>query len=219
MLCSSILVQFRVVERLRLWQRYCFNTDESLTLYPFRVPISLVDVQNEAGKVKNAAETPDDGSIRLLVTPRTAVTNSMHISLVCIAPGRELTSNKSPAVEFYYVVSSPAIGAFFSQQGVIQTTSLKTGDCFVVDIGSMRWISNRDGSSPLLLIRVTDGGLRYDYASATEQIRLDSTLKKNQNRSIGIVRVSTMDRLKDGLRQVQSIAKKYVYRQSNGDME
>lgn len=190
-----------------------------MTFYPFRAPISLEQVQNEAGIVKNAVETPDDGSIRLLVSPRTAATGSMHISLVCITPGRELSSCKSPAVEFYYVVSAPSSGAFFSQQGVVKTASLKTGDCFVVDVGSMRWISNREGSSSLILIRSTDGGWRYDRVSATEQIQLDPTLKRHQNKSTGMIRVSTMDRLKDGLRQVQSIAKKIVYGQATGDAE
>jgi hypothetical protein len=100
-------------------------------------------------------------------------------------------------------------GSNFSQQGVVETTSLKPGDCFVVDAGHMRWISNARGTSPLVLLRATDGGKRYNTVYPEEQIRLDPALKKLQNKNT-ISRVSTMERLKEGLRQVKSMAKNYV---------
>lgn len=173
----------------------------------------------EGELLENAVEQADDGSVRLLVTPQTAATGTLHVSLICIGKGRELPSCYAPAVEFYYVVSCPDGGCSFSQQGVTETSILKTGDCFVVDAGNMRWITNRAGLSPLLLLRVTDGGSRYNRPNSTEQIKLDPTLKKNQNRNSYFQRVTTMERLKDGLRQVHDLALKYVAKKPSDGKE
>lgn len=197
--CSFALAvtmqHFRLKERFRLLWRYCWNLDENVILYPFRLPSMLHEVNNDGGIVEKAVENIDDGIVRLLVTPTTAATSTMHASLIQIEKGRELPSFKAPAVEFYYVVSCSKTGTSFSQQGVVTTTELQVGDFFVVDVGSIRWISNRGGSSPLVILRITDGGYRYDYPRSTEAIRMDQALKKTQGKSTVLNRVSTMDHL------------------------
>ena len=175
-----------------------------------------MDAGSVAEILKNGVEVSDDGSIQLLVTPRTIATSYLHISVVTIEQGREIPSSKAPSVEFYYVVSCPENGStFFSQQGVVETSCLKPGDFFVVDAGNMRWISNRSGTTPLVLLRATDGGIRYNNIQSTEKIRMDPTLKKNLSMNTGLFGVSTMDRMKDGLRQMQNVALKYVNSFSN----
>jgi hypothetical protein len=182
-------------------------------LFPFRRPKPMVDddwEESEGEILESAVEQSDDGYVRLLVSPQTIATSSLHVSLICIGIGREIPSSVAPAVEFYYVVTCPENGCSFSQQGVVETSTLKSGDCFVVDAGNMRWITNRAGSSPLVILRATDGGNRYSQPSYTERIRLDPTLKRTHSRSSGLLRTSTMERLKDGLRQVHDMALKYV---------
>jgi hypothetical protein len=201
--------ELRIMERCRLLWRYFWNTNEKLVLFPFRKPGNIINATFMAELVKNAVECNDDGSIRLLVTPQTVATKSLHISVVTIEPGRELPTIRVTAVEFYYVISCSITGTNFSQQGVIETSSLQHGDFFVIDYNNMRWISNHAGTVPLVLLRITDGGLRTTNCTKEEQIRLDQNIKKQLSKS-SLSRISTMDKLMDGWRQVQTIAMKYV---------
>jgi mannose-6-phosphate isomerase-like protein (cupin superfamily) len=200
--------ELRVKERFRLLWRYFWNTNENIVLFPFRRPSNIINATYMAEIVRNAVECVDDGSVKLLVSPQTIATKTLHISVVTIEKGRELPSCRAKEVEFYYVISCATTGTNFSQQGVVESSSLKQGDFVVVDVGNMRWISNLTGDVPLVLLRVTDGGMK---TNTREQIRLDPTIKKQLSKnSSSMTRVSTMDTLLDGWRQVQTIAMKYV---------
>jgi hypothetical protein len=84
--------------------------DETIELFPYRQPKTITD-ENGGGKVlEKAAEELLDGSVRILVTPQTAATSTLHVSVVSVQPGREVPCTKSPGVEFYYVVSCPSTG-------------------------------------------------------------------------------------------------------------
>lgn len=162
---------------------YWWNLDERRDLTPYRKPAAVLDATE-------VIQQSDDGEVRLLLSPNTASTSSLHVSLMSLQPDCEMPSKKARGVEFYYVVSGT--GAF-SQQGVEETTKISKGDCFVVDSGRMRWINTRGAKEELLLLRATDGGNRYSSPKC-DLIRHDPN-HKAQATSIG--RVVTR------LRQVQ----------------
>ena len=184
---------------------------------PLRKPTRIVGTKNTNGTngntqsqgrrqqdVDSRPAVPSDhdvtsteyGSVTRLLSPDLAsslvTTETLHISWICIRPHCELPSQTSPPfVEFYYVLSG---SGRVSQQGMIETMTITTGDAFVVDPCSMRWISclttSRRGSSEdedddsihdhdnqsdndsLILLRVTDGGSLYSKAE-WNHIRLD----------------------------------------------
>jgi mannose-6-phosphate isomerase-like protein (cupin superfamily) len=194
MLYSAL--QLRWWERSRLFWKYWFNMDETKELFPYRTPVQGVHAE--------ATWASEDGSVRVLVSPSTAATSSLHVSLLTLPPGRELPSTTAAGVEFYYVVSCASEGATFSQQGVIETSQLKPGDCFVVDAGSMRWISNAAAKAePLVLLRATDGGERYSQAGM-DRIRMDPNRSKNYYEN-------AMKRLSAGFTQVKNMAKEFSF--------
>jgi len=123
------------------------------------------------------------------------LTAHRNVSVITIVPGRELPSKRARNVEFYHVVSGQGL---FSQQGVDITSSVVKGDAFVVDPGSIRWISNADGSEDLVLLRATDGGLVYSNPNY-------DVIRRDPNR-----RVTAMEVLKDSFRQAQGVAKSYA---------
>ena len=145
----------------------------------------------------------DDGessSVRLIVSPHTAATSTLHVSVLTIAPGRELPSYPARAVEFYYVISGTGS---FSQQGVVETNAIHPGHCFVVDVGSMRWISNgKTNTHNLVLLRATDGGLSYSRVHPADRIRRDPNYKVSAAYSLESM-------LAKGLRNVQTKARDY----------
>jgi len=131
------------------------------------------------------------------------------VSLLRLYPGREMPSQKAQAVEFYCVVAG---SGYFSQQGVNETGSIHVGDCFIVDPGNMRWISNRTGTEDLVLLRATDGANRY-YGPSTGGAMgslLDS-IRMDPNR-----RATAMDTLRNSFQQVKGIAKDYYVKGVGG---
>ena len=123
-----------------------------------------------------------------MLSPNTASTSSLHVSLMSLQPDCEVFSQKAVGVEFYYVLSGTGC---FSQQGVVETTKISKGDCFVADIGNMRWINIRDAKDELLLLRATDGGNQYS-SPKLDRIRRDPNHK-----------ATTISRITDRFRQVQ----------------
>lgn len=167
LLYNTAASYFRLSERFHLLWLFSCNKDESKELFPYRSPVPAVDASEPILESKY-------GSVRLLLSPNTAATSSLNISVVTIKPKGEIPSKRAAAVEFYYVLQGS--GAF-SQQGVIETSAIQEGDCFVVDVGSMRWISNSKGSEDLLLLRATDGGDQYNHRETADQIRRDPNYK------------------------------------------
>jgi mannose-6-phosphate isomerase-like protein (cupin superfamily) len=157
------------------------NLDESRDLTPYRKPAAILDD-------KEVIQQSDDGEVRLLLSPNVAATPSLHVSLVSLQPDCEIPSQKAIGVEFYYVVSGTGS---FSQQGVVETTPLRKGDCFVVDVGNMRWISSKGAKDELLLLRATDGGNQYNSPSV-DRIRHDPNHK-----------VTSIGKITNRIRQVQ----------------
>jgi mannose-6-phosphate isomerase-like protein (cupin superfamily) len=142
----------------------------------------------------------DDGSIRMIVTPKKAVTSNLNVTLLTLLtlhPGREISSTKSVGVEFYYVVSG---SGSFSQQGVTTTGRVQAGDCFVIHPFRIRWISNGQGKEDLVLLRASDdGSWQYNRErSSLDRIRMDPTRLFNP-----------MNRLKESLRKVSSFARSF----------
>jgi mannose-6-phosphate isomerase-like protein (cupin superfamily) len=182
-----------------MWQ-ICWNFDELKDFWPYRTPDVALDCQEYI-------QSSDAGSIQLLVSPNTAITRTLHVSVVTVAPDCELPSNKAMGVEFYYVISG--IGSF-SQRGLTERQSLTAGLCFVVDAGSMRWISNGKGNEDdLILLRATDGGNRYSNGRV-DKIRHDPNHKVE-----GSTATSTVGKLTKGIRKVQERAKDYYRSKPN----
>lgn len=167
---------------------------------PLRLPSSFEDANLEY------IQKGTDGSIQLLVSPKNAGTWRLNVAVLTIPSGRELPPRRAAAVEFYYVLSGTGL---VSQQGLMETYEFKPGDCFIVDPGSMRWISNKPGIEDLVLMRTTDGGSKYCQ-------RTFELIRKDPNR-----RPSVMESLRESFHQLQILARDYVGggADSNGDGE
>jgi mannose-6-phosphate isomerase-like protein (cupin superfamily) len=167
--CSILSSQFRITERLWLCWLYLTNLDESRDLKPYNRPSPALDATEVIQKSEH-------GESKLLLSPNTAATSSLHVSVVSLKPNTEIPSRHARGVEFYYVLSGS--GAF-SQQGVVETSKITKGDCFVVDHGNMRWINTKDQNEDLHLLRATDGGSRY--SSPTLDL-----VRRDPSRSAGV---------------------------------
>jgi len=156
--------QFRISERLKMvWLNLWSNAVDR----PFRKPAPLLPEKDNDGQGV-VLQQNKDGSIRVLISPKCAATNNLTVTLLVLEPGSELPSRRTRAMEFYHVLGGTGS---FSQQGIVETLSIKKGDCFVVEPGHLRWISNRNGVEELVLMRASDD--TSDNA-AGDFIRLDS---------------------------------------------
>jgi quercetin dioxygenase-like cupin family protein len=189
-LYSAVANYFRIHERFRL----CWHSKKRRDDLPW----------HESGSLRNAknflTQTPD-GAIQLIVTPETAATNSLNVSLLTLHPGREIPPTISVGVEFYYVLEG--VGRF-SQTGVIETATILPGDAFVVYPGSTRWISNNNtnGSKDnLILLRATDGGTQYSCRQLLDIIRMNPNYREEKN---------NIERLRDGIQQLNEKTKDYI---------
>lgn len=182
-------------ERLKVLWHYCWSWEKKSDA-PLRVPANLDDTA-AIGRIlkQHAVQNTDDGKICCLVSPSNAGTYRLNVSMITISPGREMPSRTAKNVEFFYVVSGYGM---FSQQGINETSPVRKGDCFVVEIGSIRWISNSNGSEDLVLLRATDGGNAYS-SSNFDAIRMDPHR-----------RLTAMDVMKGSLRQVKGMAKELI---------
>jgi len=164
---------------------------------PLRIPAQIESVAGGERQLQ-IVQNNDDGSICCLVSPDTAGTWRLNVSVLTLLPGREIPSRPAGAVEFYFVVSGNGL---FSQQGVNETAKVEPGDCFVVDTGRIRWISNRSGGvERLVLLRATDGGSSYTRSSF-DAIRKDPSK-----------RLTALDRMRESFKQLTDVlcAKDYV---------
>jgi mannose-6-phosphate isomerase-like protein (cupin superfamily) len=187
MLYSIIEHRFRLHSRIRLlWQSCWDETSDSMLL---RSPENLKRL------LQSKQDTSEIGSVSMIVTPNTAATSSLHVSVLTLPPGTEMASQYAPAVELYYVLSGTGL---FSQQGVFETASISKDDAFVVDPNAIRWLSNSKGIEELVLLRVTDGGAQYNGTGANA-IRYDPNRKP-----------SALEQLSSGIRQVHKMAKDIV---------
>jgi quercetin dioxygenase-like cupin family protein len=192
LLYATVLKEFRILERTRLllWNEWW--TFDNVEKAPYRTPTKLEDAA--------VLTTSADGTVQLIISPSTAPTFTLHVSLLTLQPGCEIPSCKAGGVEFFYCLAGQGI---FSQQGVADTANVTAGDAFVVDPGSMRWIANKTSNTELVLLRATDGGSRYNRGHL-DHIRMDPNRK-----------TSTMERLQEGYKQVRILAKDYAKSNSN----
>jgi quercetin dioxygenase-like cupin family protein len=204
---TTLLQQFRVVERLRflLWHPWEHDAKKAA---PLRLPGNLT----AQGKDKDLV-TCEHGCIRVLVSDRTAPTNHLHMSLVILKPGCEIPPLRAASLEVYTVLAGSGM---VSQQGVVETSSIGTGQAWVVDPGCFRWVSNRNGSTDLVLLRTTDRLGPYALASsAMNRIRPDPNRRTTSSMAALAATTTTNmgSTLTESMRQVQQMASDYVQQQ------
>lgn len=188
-LYTSMDREFGITARMKVFWHYLWKW-ETKDEAPWRRPTVAVESED-------FIQRTDDGSVQLLVSPQNAATWQLNVTILTIQPGREIPSLTTRFVEFYYVISG---SGKLSQSGIVETLDIHKGHAFVIDPGTIRWMSNSKSLEPLVLLRASDGGNRYSHPSF-DHIRPDPN------------RRSTMTSLRDGLKQVESLAKTYY---SNG---
>lgn len=170
---SQLLRQFRLVERFRLYLTKTWTLKEEA---PWRLPSSFQQsVETVASEFSRVLVEKEYGSIRVLVAPHAAATSTLHMSLITIAPGCELSSARATGVEVYQVLSGSGLA---SQQGIgfQGTAELRPGHLWVVDQGSIRWLSNNGNktstksTSDLVLIRTVDTTSMLTYESPESDV-------------------------------------------------
>jgi quercetin dioxygenase-like cupin family protein len=159
LLVSEAFNHFRILERLRLyWNKSWVQKEDA----PWRLPQNFVDAGLLESDAKDYSHTLVDssyGSIRLLVTPHNAATSTLHMSVIALAPGCELSSARAASLEVYQVLSGTGL---VSQQGIHAASEINAGQLWVVDSGCVRWISNNGtktstpSTTQLVLLRVVD---------------------------------------------------------------
>lgn len=165
LLSNTLLQYFRVTEHVRLW--FLPRNDDLRRPQPWK-------------KVSDYIQTTPDGSIRLLVSPHTAATSLLHVSVLTLPPGRELLSQNAAGLECYLVLQGQGQ---VSQQGLTETFRIVPGDTFVVDPGRLRWMANTGRTEDLVLWRATDGGNWYSRPDV-ESMKADqrrSSLRRNMD--------------------------------------
>lgn len=194
MLFSSLTSYFRIPERLHLLYLYFTNVDATKDLYPYRQPTRAIDTET--------IKQTEEGFVKLVLSPDTAATGSLNVSLLSVKPGCEIPPSRSAGVEFYYIVSG---SGSFSQQGVVETKPVQEGDCVVVGAFNMRWMSNK-GRDDLVLLRATDGGDNYGHErSSVNVIRRDPMQKKS---------VANLAKITSGVRKMQEAAREYYIKRN-----
>ena len=161
LLLTTLLQQFRIVERFRLYLTKAYETKEA---YPWRLPDSFLTNNKDRVLVEN-----EFGSVKLLVSSEDAPTSTLQITLITIRPGCEMISTRAASLEVYQVLSG---SGRVSQQGIVESGTVDTGKLWVVDPGSMRWISNhstdKKSTEDLVLLRTVDSiSSSLSYASPT----------------------------------------------------
>lgn len=188
LLYSAITTQFRIHQRIRYtWHSIWRDQETEINWYE----------GSELGISGNVLTETENGSIRLILSPENAKTSALNVSVITLNPGREISPAPSLGVEFYYVLSGKGC---FSQYGVSHTPEVKAGDAFVIHPNSTRWIANSKNRTEeeLVLLRATDAGCGRNYQDI---IQMDPNYR---------TKMKSMDRLKDGLMQVQTMAKDFV---------
>lgn len=201
-LVTVVLERFRVVERLRL---FFYKTWDDKVEAPLRVPRKIVDHatddtsadDEEGNKVVVECQY---GSIYWVVSPKIAPSSKLHMALVIIRPGCELTAARAASLEMYQVLSG---SGRVSQQGISETFTISTGDLWMVDPGSFRWISNRDSkTADLVLVRTVDANI-FTYNSANSAV---NCIHVDPNRRTTTV----MDRFRESVTKFHQMASSYV---------
>ena len=101
--------------------------------------------ENDTRATAASRLAPNLGSVCQLVSPGMNssfdASTSLHISLIVLEAHAEMPSQESSDYyEFYHVLSGQGC---YSQQGLIDTQSIQSGDVFVIDPLSIRWIANK----------------------------------------------------------------------------
>lgn len=197
------------MERLRflLWHPWGGDAKKAA---PLRLPTSLTAATAVTTQGDNKAlVSSEHGSIRVLVSDRTAPTNHLHMSLVILKPGCEIPPLRAASLEVYTVLAGSGM---VSQQGVVETSSIATGQAWVVDPGCFRWVSNLNGSTDLVLLRTTDRLPPYALASsAMNRIRPDPTRRTSSSAFDAATCMGST--LSESMRQVQQMASDYIEQQ------
>ena len=101
--------------------------------------------ENDTRATAAARSSPQLGAVCQLVSPGMNssfdASTSLRISLIVLEAHAEMPSQESSDYyEFYHVLSGQGC---YSQQGLIDTQSIQSGDVFVIDPLSIRWIANK----------------------------------------------------------------------------
>jgi len=167
LLLTTLLQQFRIVERFRLYMTKQWETKEA---FPWRLPNPLLLNGDATTTSSHRILVQNEfGTVRLLVSFQDAATSTLHMTLITIRPGCEMIATRAASLEVYQVVKG--FGRV-SQQGIVESCTVETGDLWVVDPGSMRWISNhstdKKTTEDLVLLRTVDRSPSSSpYASPT----------------------------------------------------
>jgi mannose-6-phosphate isomerase-like protein (cupin superfamily) len=202
LLWATISKQFKIGEHCKQLVRTWWYWEKPEQI-PFRVPVPLLQqatLPSSGATTKQLAflQRNGHGLIREVVSPASASTYNLRVVTLVIGPGRELSPSRSNGVEFYYVLTGSGV---VSQQGIAATSQIRAGDCFIVDVGQMRWIANPDAvTEDLVLLRASDGLSSGCGIGRHDIIRLDPNRRAT----------TTIDAIKDSVRHMHSLARDYV---------
>ena len=182
-----------MLERLRLAYKVWWGTNDA----PLRKPLNLLQTSPSSSALSAGeyVQKGQEGKVQVLVSHDIVASPTLHVTLLTLAPGAELPSQVARGAEFYYVVSGSGT---FSQQYINGTFDITARDVFMVDPGSIRWITNRKGQEDLVLLRACDSG-STQYPNEGDCLRMDPNLKT--------LSTVAMDQLREGIRQVQKLAR------------
>lgn len=141
-LISSELRRRRIPERLRLAFFAFIKSDEDkvdgLPTKNLRKPVSLKDIERTpCATGSDAAVTghEDSGCQRILVSPATALTSALSVTVLDIPPGKELALREAQGAECYYVIQGDGVCVIGGNGRNNENNVVGAGDVLVIDPG------------------------------------------------------------------------------------
>jgi mannose-6-phosphate isomerase-like protein (cupin superfamily) len=138
LLIATQLRKHRLPERLRIaflsWLEED-ESDENAETKKLRKPTKVIEVAGTSlGSSSGGSSTEgedDTGVRRVLLSPNSALTSTLHVVLLTIPAGTEIVPQTAGGVEFYYVIQGDGVYSHGENNAIVFTK----GDGFVVDPG------------------------------------------------------------------------------------
>jgi mannose-6-phosphate isomerase-like protein (cupin superfamily) len=141
-LISSELRRRRIPERVRL-AFFAFiesggDKVDGLPMKNLRKPVALKDIERTpcaTGSDAVAAGHEDAGCQRILVSPATALTSALNVTVLDIPPGKELALREAQGAECYYVIQGDGVCVIGGNGSSNENSAVGAGDVLVIDPG------------------------------------------------------------------------------------
>lgn len=168
---SHTLYRTRVADKLRLaLYAWLYDTPADKPDSPqnkYREPTALQEL--DGTPMPGSEKEENAGILKELLSPDWALTPNLHVALITLPFGAELTATSAAGVEFYYVIEGDGTYTQTIEGKPSKAKKISSGNGFVVDPGTVRGFA-ANGRGQLVLLRATDSSIIEGYDVETNTI-------------------------------------------------